>query len=133
MHDGELWQPRRPALSICGLALLTLWLAWRHSRWVGTTADLSSLHRLAPVAFANSAVLVSAYLAIAALVWGMADASMAQPHTLDEFPSTVGQGRTFRIAHLSDIHVVGERYGFRLESGRSGPRGNEQFKKSWPG
>jgi calcineurin-like phosphoesterase family protein len=30
---------------------------------------------------------------------------------------------------LSDVHVVGERYGFRLESGRLGPRGNERFKR----
>jgi hypothetical protein len=39
-----------------------------------------------------------------------------------------GEGRTWRIAHLSDIHVVGERYGFRIESGRSGPRGNERLR-----
>jgi hypothetical protein len=33
------------------------------------------------------------------------------------------------VAHLSDLHVVGERYGFRIESGRSGPRGNERLKR----
>jgi len=33
------------------------------------------------------------------------------------------------VAHLSDLHVVGERYGFRIESGRSGPRGNERLKE----
>jgi hypothetical protein len=31
--------------------------------------------------------------------------------------------------HLSDVHVVGERYGFRIESGRFGPRGNERLKR----
>jgi 3',5'-cyclic AMP phosphodiesterase CpdA len=31
---------------------------------------------------------------------------------------------------LSDIHVVGERYGFRIESGRSGPRGNERLRRA---
>ena len=30
----------------------------------------------------------------------------------------------WRVAHLSDLHTVGERYGFRIECGRSGPRGN---------
>ena len=30
---------------------------------------------------------------------------------------------------MSDIHVVGERYGFRIESGRSGPRGNERLNR----
>ena len=38
--------------------------------------------------------------------------------------------RTWRIAHLSDIHTVGERYGFRIESGRSGPRGNERLRQT---
>ena len=38
--------------------------------------------------------------------------------------------RTWRVAHLSDIHTVGERYGFRIESGRSGPRGNERLRQT---
>ena len=33
------------------------------------------------------------------------------------------------MAHLSDIHAVGERYGFRIESGRSGARGNERVRQ----
>src|SRR6202044_4058487 len=33
------------------------------------------------------------------------------------------------LAHLSDIHLIGERYGFRIESGRSGPRGNDGFAR----
>ncbi len=116
-------------LAICGLALVALRMAWSHSRWEGTIDDLSSLHRLAPVALANSAVVVSAYLAVAALYWGIADATMAQPHTLETFATHSGHDRTWRVAHLSDIHVVGERYGFRIESGRSGPRGNERWKQ----
>ena len=81
------------------------------------------------MALANSVVLVAAYLAVAALVWGIADASMAQPRDLDRFDERPDGGRAWRIAHLSDVHVVGERYGFRLESGRSGPRGNERLRR----
>ena len=33
------------------------------------------------------------------------------------------------MAHLSDIHVVGERYGFRIESGRAGPQGNGHLSR----
>ncbi len=115
---------------ICGLALFILWLAWRHSRWEGTIDDLTSLHHLTPVALANSVVLISAYLAVAALYWGIADASMPQPHTLDKLESPPHSGPVWRIAHLSDIHVVGEHYGFRIESGRSGPRGNERLRQA---
>ena len=37
-------------------------------------------------------------------------------------------GCSWRVVHLSDIHVVGERFGFRIESGRLGPRGNERLR-----
>src|SRR5262249_57745576 len=78
-------------------------------------------------ALANAVVLVSAYLAAAACIWGIADASMDQPSDLVAFDSPSACGRTWRIAHLSDLHVVGERYGFRIECGRSGPRGNDRL------
>ncbi len=115
---------------ICAVALLTLMLAWPHSRWVGDISNIASLHLLAPVALANSIVLVAAYLAAAALVWAIADATMAQPRDLHQFHIRPEGGRAWRIAHLSDIHVVGERYGFRIESGRSGPRGNERLRQA---
>ena len=115
---------------ICAAALLTLMLAWPHSRWVGDISNIASLHLLAPVALANSIVLVTAYLAAAAFVWAIADATMAQPRDLHRFQARPEGGRTWRIAHLSDIHMVGERYGFRIESGRSGPRGNERLRQA---
>ena len=72
---------------------------------------------------------MSAYLAAASLVWGFADASMDQPLDLEAFDAAPPGGRVWRVAHLSDIHIVGERYGFRIESGRGGPRGNERLKR----
>jgi hypothetical protein len=81
------------------------------------------------VALANSIVLVSAYVAVAALIWGIADATMDPPRDLDRFDTPPDGGPRWRIAHLSDIHVIGERYGFRIESGRSGPRGNERLRQ----
>ena len=77
---------------------------------------------------ANAMVIVCAYLAAAALVWGFADALMPQPVNLGGYDTTLG-GPTWRVAHLSDIHLVGERYGFRIESGRRGPRGNDRFAR----
>jgi hypothetical protein len=114
---------------ICGIALLALMLAWQSSHLSSDIAILSSPKRLAMVALANSVVLVSAYVAAAALVWAVADATMDPPHDLEAFDTRPDEGRTWRIAHLSDIHVVGERYGFRIESGRSGPRGNERLRR----
>ncbi len=54
---------------------------------------------------------------------------MPQLRDFGEFPPSYDADRTWRIAHLSDIHVVGERYGFRIESGRAGPRGNERLSR----
>src|SRR5690606_27891497 len=95
-------------LVICGVASVALALAWPSSRWTGTLADLRSFSNLVPAAFANSVVIVSAYLACVALVWGIADASMAQPRRLGS-PATATPGRpVWRVAHLSDVHTVGE-------------------------
>jgi Calcineurin-like phosphoesterase len=113
-----------------GLAVFVLVLVWPKSRWVVGISELTSLQRLIKVALMNSVALVTAYLAVAALVWAIADATMAQPRDLEKFYVGPDEGRVWRIAHLSDIHVVGERYGFRIESGRSGPRGNERLRQA---
>ncbi len=104
-------------------------VSWPGSRWLGNFTELASPHDLVLVALANSIVLVAAYLAIAALVWAFADATMPHLRDITKFPAGPHAARTWRIAHLSDIHVVGEHYGFRIESGRAGPRGNERLNR----
>jgi hypothetical protein len=89
--------------------------------------DLASPHLLVPIAFANAVVIIGLYFGFAALAWGVADAAMAQPRDLFSFATSSNGDRKWRVVHLSDIHVVGERYGFRVESGRSGPQGNERL------
>ena len=113
-------------IALCGCAVLIATLVWPATRWMGSVTDLVLLHRLVVPTLANAVVLVSGYLAVAALVWGFADATMDQPIDLAAFDTAPGD-RTWRVAHLSDIHLVGEQYGFRIESGRSGPRGNNRF------
>ncbi|MEP9398166.1 metallophosphoesterase [Mesorhizobium sp. KR2-14] len=114
---------------VCALALLACWLAWPSAHLFADISEISSWSRVAIVALANSIVLVSAYLAVAALFWGFADATMAQPRNLERFETAPPGARRWRVAHLSDVHVVGERYGFRIESGRAGARGNDRLKR----
>ena len=114
---------------VCVLALGVLWLVWPRAHLFASFAEIDSWTRLAKVALANSVVVIAAYLAVAALIWGFADATMSQPRNLTKFAKTTGDGRSWRVVHLSDIHVVGERYGFRIESGRSGPRGNDRLHR----
>jgi predicted MPP superfamily phosphohydrolase len=116
-------------IGICASALLVLLAAWPSSRWMGTISDLSSPLELTAAAFANAVALLTLYLAGAALVWGIADAAMSAPRDFHDFRTPSETGRRWRVAHLSDLHTVGEHYGFRIESGRSGPRGNERIKE----
>ncbi len=114
-------------LLVCALSMLFVVLAYPHTRWTGTLADLAEPGRLALSALFNAIVLVGAYVAAAALAWGFADATMAQPRDLPGFAPRTAGSKVWHVAHLSDIHIVGERYGFRIESGRSGPRGNARL------
>lgn len=113
----------------CGCAALIVIIIWPGSRWIGIVTDLVAPLRLILPTLANAVVLVSGYLAITALVWGFADASMDQPLDLAAFDTASLGGRIWRVVHLSDLHVVGERYGFRIESGRGGPRGNGRLDR----
>jgi hypothetical protein len=116
-------------VAICVAALGLVALAWPATRWAGALSEFASLRLLVTVALANAIVIVAGYFGVAALVWGLADAIMAQPRDLRSFDTPPKGGRSFRVAHLSDIHTVGERYGFRIECGRSGPRGNERLRQ----
>jgi hypothetical protein len=116
-------------LLICSIALLVLYAVWPSAELFGSFAEIGSWRSLIGVALANSTVLIAAYLAVGALIWAVADASMAQPRDLAAFDTSPDGARTWRVVHLSDVHVVGERYGFRIESGRLGPRGNERLKR----
>ncbi|HEU4996572.1 MAG TPA: metallophosphoesterase [Gemmatimonadaceae bacterium] len=123
---------RATSAAIAGMLICVLgvWIAravWPSTRWFGTLADLQSPGHLALFGLANSIVLVAGYCAVAGLVWGIADATMPQLHEIRSFRPRSAARRAWRVAHLSDIHVVGERYGFRLGSGRKGTRGNERL------
>jgi calcineurin-like phosphoesterase family protein len=109
-----------------GAGLIAI-LVWPASRWTAGLIDLALIHHLVTTTLANAIVLVSCYLAVASLAWGFADASMDQPADLAAFDIPSPDARIWRVAHLSDVHVVGERYGFRIECGRAGPRGNERL------
>ena len=132
--DSQLAKLRARSAAVTGMVILVLasmllFFVWPTSRWLGDFTDLASPHELITVALANSTVCIAAYLAVAAVIWAWADATMAQPCDLAELPALPREVRKWRVAHVSDIHVVGERYGFRVESGRMGPRGNERFHR----
>jgi len=124
------WSAALAGFLVCAFSVWLASLAWPYARWTGTLADLGTPGHLVVVAICNSVVVLSAYVAVAAVAWGMADALMPAPHDLVQFDAPTPGARTWRIVHLSDIHIIGERYGFRIESGRAGPRGNGRLKRA---
>ena len=114
---------------VSGLSVLVILWVWPNTHLVSGIPDTSSVRHLTIVVLSNSAALISAYLAVAAAIWAIADATMSQPRDLAAFHQRPDRGRTWRIVHLSDIHIVGERYGFRIESGRAGPQGNDRWRQ----
>src|SRR3974390_2451718 len=54
-------------------------LAWPASRWAGSLAEFASPRLLMTIVLANAVVIIAGYFGGAAVVWGMADATMAQP------------------------------------------------------
>ena len=60
---------------------------------------------------------------------GICGCQHAATRRLAAFDTASSGGRSWRVAHLSDLHVIGEQYGFRIESGRAGPRGNGRLDR----
>ncbi len=78
----------------------------------------------------NAAVILGASTVFESLVWLWRELSLTNP-VLNWAPGPPLPGSTIvRVAHLSDLHLVGERYGFRMETGMSGPRGNRRFRNA---
>ncbi|NBC95490.1 MAG: metallophosphoesterase, partial [Deinococcus-Thermus bacterium] len=128
----ELARVRAASAAAAGLlasivALAVLAAVWPSTRWIGVPADLAAPLRLLEPALYNTVALLSGYLAVASLGWGLADATMAQPRDVETFAVPATGARTWRVAHLSDLHAVGGPYEFRLQSGRAGPRGNDRM------
>jgi hypothetical protein len=131
----ELARTRAASAAAAGLlasalAVAVFALAWPSTRWIGVPADLADPLRLIEPALSNTLALLSGYLALASLGWGLADATMAQPHGVARFDVPAEGAPRWRVAHLSDLHTVGGPYEFRLESGRAGPRGNDRLERA---
>ncbi len=112
-------------LVIAGLAVMVVLAVGPWPRVFGLMRDITDLPRFATDALGNGIWAVAAYLAIAAPAWSLGEAIAGTPRDMD-MPAA-GVPARWRVAHLSDIHLVGEAHGFRLECGRDGPRGNGRF------
>ena len=85
---------------------------------------------LAMVGLTNAAVVLGVSTVVASVYWFWHEITSSHP-VLDWAPGpAVAAEPPVRVAHLSDLHVVGERYGYRMESGTDGPRGNGRIRRA---
>ena len=85
---------------------------------------------IARAALVNAAVLFGLSTAVESCYWLWRERTLGGP-VLDWVPGpwpAASPGP--RLAHLSDLHLVGERYGYRMEAGTPGPRGNRRLARA---
>jgi 3',5'-cyclic AMP phosphodiesterase CpdA len=86
---------------------------------------------LAKSALTNAAIFLGFSTAAASLYWLWRELTLSGP-VMDWTPvKSDAQLPVVRIAHLSDLHIVGERYGYRMEAGTHGPRGNRRIARAF--
>jgi predicted phosphodiesterase len=89
-----------------------------------------SLSALTKAALGNALIVLGLSTAIASVYWFSREIFSATP-VLNWAPNPPVPGaHALRIAHLSDLHVVGERYGYRMETGTGGPCGNDRAARA---
>jgi len=135
MSTEELGRQRRICTVVAALLFTAAGLALAFG--IEFSVGLKLVHieqvRLWPTvkaALGNAAVIVGISTVFESLLWVWLEIRYSGP-AIDWIPKPLPSvSRNVRVAHLSDLHVVGERYGFRMESGTRGPRGNRCFRNA---
>jgi 3',5'-cyclic AMP phosphodiesterase CpdA len=78
----------------------------------------------------NAVILVSVSTFAASLFWLSRELTSRFPLRNWTPGPPIGHVPIVRVAHLSDLHVVGERYGYRMECGTHGPSGNSSMQQA---
>jgi 3',5'-cyclic AMP phosphodiesterase CpdA len=85
---------------------------------------------VARAGLSNAAVFLGLSTAAASLFWLWREIAWGRP-VRDWSPTPLpGGAPILRVAHLSDLHMVGERYGYRMECGTEGPRSNRSIRQA---
>ena len=120
---------RRAATVFAALLLGGAGLALAMSVELSVGLKIVDAERVAPWAVAraalgNAAMVFGFSTAITSAFWLWRELSVSEPVLDWPHPLEPAASR-FRVAHLSDLHVVGGRYGYRMETGTHGPQGNK--------
>jgi 3',5'-cyclic AMP phosphodiesterase CpdA len=132
----ELDRKRRLGSILAALALAGGGVALALSLEVSIGLQLVDAGHLRPLpiakaALANAAVILGFSTAVESLYWLWRELTVHSA-VLNWAPDpTPVESPIVRVAHLSDLHLVGERYGCRMETGTHGPRGNRRIRNAF--
>jgi 3',5'-cyclic AMP phosphodiesterase CpdA len=85
---------------------------------------------VARVGLRNAVILLSLSTVAASLFWLWRELTSRRPLRDWKPGPPVRNAPIVRVAHLSDLHLVGERYGYRMECGTDGPSGNSCIREA---
>jgi len=131
----QLHRRRRAGSVLAALLLASAGavLAWRVAVSLGLQLiDAGQIRPWAAgkAALGNAALLLGLSTVFESGYWLWRELTLNDP-VLDWHPCAANAGSpTTRIAHLSDLHIVGGRYEYRMESGLLGPQGNECIREA---
>ena len=130
----QLHRRRRAGSVLAALLLASAGavLAWRVEASLGLQLmDAGEIRpwAAAKAALGNAALVLGLSTVIESGYWLWRELTWNEP-VLDWHPSTAGASLTTHVAHLSDLHMVGGRYDYRMESGLVGPQGNACIREA---
>ena len=113
------------ALVFAATGAALAWFMWSTFGWRELHAGHIYPLPLARATLINAAIVIGISTAIDSILWLVQEFRLRGP-ILDWMAQPADAAASnVRIAHLSDLHIVGERYGYRMEAGTHGPQGNE--------
>lgn len=135
MTPARLNQIRKAGTLLAALIFASIGLAIVLSIELSVGLKLVNVERVSAwatikAAIGNALVILGASTVFESLYWLWREIKWSNP-VLDWKPAQPHAAQpSLRIAHLSDLHLVGERYGFRMEAGSHGPHGNRCFRNT---
>jgi 3',5'-cyclic AMP phosphodiesterase CpdA len=136
LDDQDLHRLRRSSTVLSTILLAGSGVTLAFTVPFSTVAGLGNLRHVnfaavTSAALGNALVVLGLSMTVDSVYWCAREISSAPP-VLNWVPSQPGPAaHSLRIAHLSDLHLVGERYGYRMEPGTSGPCGNNRVTRAF--
>lgn len=95
---------------------------------VSVSLATASPRMIARAAVIDGVMVLAISTVVASLYWTWRELSVPPPEAAKKEMGTPETQGVLRVAHLSDLHLVGSRHDFRMEPGTRGPQGNVRWQ-----